>query len=140
MYPYSEYIQKKTVEMFDLSNTGKIKNDFRITDCGHFIRKYWIDELPQIIDWLRGDIKIVGIRAMSLHYFSLYPHRYREKYKLIKPGILSPIFDEETVDFDYIRTTGEKYLDLYLGKYLIVDFIYFWKTVTDILFRGVRSN
>lgn len=140
MYPYSEFIQKKAFDMFDLTNTGKINNDFRVTDYGHFIRKYWIDEVPQILNWLRGDIKIVGIRAMSLHYFSLYPDSYQKKYNSVKPGILSPIFDESVSDFNEIVSTEEKYLDSYNRNWLLADFRYFWSTIHDIIYRGVRSK
>ena len=140
MYPYSEFNQKKVFELNSLDSSGKFNNDFRITPFGDIIRKYWIDELPQIIDWFRGNIKIVGIRAMSQHYFSLYPERYKLKYKKVKPGFVSPIFDENTSSFGDIVKTEEDYLDYYLKKPLLADIVYFFITIKMILFGGVKSG
>jgi lipopolysaccharide/colanic/teichoic acid biosynthesis glycosyltransferase len=139
MYPYSEFIQKKVFEMNSLSSTGKFNDDFRITVFGKIFRKYWIDELPQIIDWFTGEIKLVGIRAMSQHYFSLYRQSYKDKYYQVKPGIFSPIFDEKTSSFEEIQQIEEDYLDLYLQSPLKADIIYFFKTFSHIL-KGVRSK
>ena len=40
-----------------LAKTGKVLNDYRITTWGRFCRKYWIDELPMIINLLKGELK-----------------------------------------------------------------------------------
>lgn len=45
----------------------KIENDPRITKVGHFIRKYSIDELPQLFNILKGDMSIVGNRPLPLY-------------------------------------------------------------------------
>lgn len=45
----------------------KIENDPRVTKVGKFIRKYSIDELPQLINILRGDMSIVGNRPLPLY-------------------------------------------------------------------------
>ena len=45
----------------------KIENDPRVTKVGHFIRKYSIDELPQLINILKGDMSIVGNRPLPLY-------------------------------------------------------------------------
>ena len=139
MYPYSEFNQKKLFELNSLDSSGKFNDDFRITPFGNFIRKFWIDEIPQFIDWLRGDIKIVGIRAMSQQYFSLYPVRYQKKYFKVKPGFVSPIFDDKDTKFVDIVNTEEKYLDYYLERPLLTDIQYFFLTIFGIL-RGQRSS
>jgi len=140
MYPYSEFNQKKVFELNSLDSSGKFNDDFRITPFGNFIRKFWIDELPQIIDWFRGNIKIVGIRAMSQQYFSLYPNRYQKKYKKVKPGFVSPIFDPNEGSFELIVKTEEKYLDNYLNNPIRTDIKYFFKTFLDVFYRGVKSR
>lgn len=137
MYPYSEFIQQKVYELNSLSNTGKLQNDFRITEYGTFIRKFWIDELPQIINLIRHDIKLVGIRAMSEHYFSLYPESYRELYKKVRPGFLSPLYDD--VSFEGIVETERKYLEQYLENPFKTDVRYFFMIISDIL-KGKRST
>lgn len=40
---------------------GKYYNDNRTNKFNNFLRKYWIDELPQIINLIKGDIKLIGI-------------------------------------------------------------------------------
>lgn len=140
MYPFSEFLQKRIFEDNGLASTGKFANDFRLTEYGNFIRRYWIDELPQIWDWLRGDIKLVGMRATSRHYLSLYPQELYDLYVRIKPGLIPPIFDEKTDSFDRIVEVEMAYLTSYMKSPLRTDVGLFFKTFTDIIFRGVRSK
>ena len=67
----------------------KQKDDPRITRVGHFIRKCGIDELPQFINVLRGDMSIVGPRPHMLQHTEQYSkliNKYMVRH-LIKPGI-----------------------------------------------------
>ena len=73
MYPYSEFLQNNIYEQHNLDITGKIKDDFRLSIYGKILRKLWVDELPQIYDWMRGTLNIFGVRALSEHYYGLYP-------------------------------------------------------------------
>jgi len=139
MSPYSEFLQQKVFEEKNLIHTGKIAQDYRVTEIGGFLRKYWIDEIPQLLNWLRGNIKLVGIRALSRHYFSLYPRKYKDLYIQVKPGIISPLFDDKTQDFDDIVRIEKDYLISYLKNPIKTDVTYFFKTFSQIL-RGVRSS
>jgi len=61
----SDFTKKKEEE---INNAFvKIENDPRITKVGHFIRKYSIDELPQLFNILKGDMSIVGNRPLPLY-------------------------------------------------------------------------
>ena len=84
MSPYSEYLQKHIADENKFSKTGKIKDDYRITFYGKFFRKYWIDEFPMVINLLKGQLKIVGVRPLSEHYFDKYP-KYLQDLR-IKPS------------------------------------------------------
>lgn len=140
MYPYSEFIQKKIYEMNSLDNTGKFNHDFRITPLGRILRKYWLDEIPQILNWLKSDVKLVGIRGMSRHYFNLYPEQYKKLFIKVKPGLIPPIFDETNQDFDSIQESEYKYLQSYTVSPFATDLKYFVKTFSNILLKGYRGR
>jgi hypothetical protein len=140
MYPFSEFLQKAIFESHGLSTTGKFKNDFRITEYGKLFRRHWIDELPGLFDWMRGDIKLVGMRATSPHFLSLYPREFYDLYIQIKPGLIPPIFDESTGGFEKIVEVEQNYLKRYIAAPVRTDVLYFWYTFRDIFLRKVRSH
>ena len=53
-------------------NGDKLDHDFRVTPVGHFIRRFSLDELPQLFNVLKGDISLVGPRALVLHELDKY--------------------------------------------------------------------
>ena len=63
-----------------------IGRDPRITRVGHFIRKYKIDELPQLINVLKGDMSLVGPRPEVVKYVNLYSKQQKVVLQ-VKPGI-----------------------------------------------------
>lgn len=140
MYPFSEFLQKQIFDANGLVGTGKFKDDFRLTEYGKFLRRHWIDELPQIYDWLRGDIKLVGMRATSPHFLSLYPEEFIRLYVLVKPGLVPPLFAEGTEGFDAIVQIEFRYLREYARSPFRTDAILLWDTFKAIVFGGVRST
>ena len=83
--------------------TGSItlKNDPRVTKFGSFLRKTKINELPQIINILKGDISLVGPRPLVRKTFEAYYKQIKKKIYNVKPGLTgigSIIFrDEESI-------------------------------------------
>jgi hypothetical protein len=90
MHPYSEYLQDYVLRLNGYSAVGKPADDFRLTKWGKFMRKYWLDELPQLINVLRGDMKLVGIRPLSRRAFEDYPDDVKQMRIKYKPGCIPP--------------------------------------------------
>ena len=64
--------------------------DPRITRAGAFLRRHKLDELPQLIDVLRGDMSVVGPRPEVPRYVATYPPALRIKVLSVRPGITDP--------------------------------------------------
>ena len=82
-----------------------IGDDDRITQSGRFLRKYKIDELPQLIDVFIGSMSLVGPRPEVQEFINRYPVHVKNKILSIKPGI---------TDMASIEMLNENYL---LKKY-----------------------
>ena len=140
MYPFSEFIQKDVFEENNLDASGKFLNDFRITSWGRILRKYFIDEIPQLYNWLRSDINLVGVRAISKHYYSLYPKDLQELRINFKPGLIPPYYADMPTTFDKIVESEVRYLQKKKEKPIITNMIYFVKALINIIFSGARSK
>jgi lipopolysaccharide/colanic/teichoic acid biosynthesis glycosyltransferase len=140
MHPYSEFLQDFIYKNNKLSEGGKFKDDFRITKMGQLMRKLWIDEYPMIINLLKGDLKIVGVRPLSKHYFGLYPMDVQKKRIKYKPGLIPPFYVDLPKTFEEIIASEEKYLDLFEKAPFTTDFKYFWKVFWNIFVKRARSK
>jgi lipopolysaccharide/colanic/teichoic acid biosynthesis glycosyltransferase len=72
-----------------------VGNDPRITRVGHLLRKYKIDELPQLIDVFLGDMSLVGPRPEVPFYVAHYPSNIRQIVLSVRPGIT----DNASIEF-----------------------------------------
>ncbi|MFC1785397.1 sugar transferase [Candidatus Neomarinimicrobiota bacterium] len=140
MYPYSEYLQKDIYQDYKLDNSGKFNNDPRIPRWGKLMRKYWIDELPQLYDWLQGRLNLVGVRAISEHYFNLYPRDLQEYRTQFKPGILPPYYADLPNNLNEIFDSEWKYLKQKEKSPIKTDIKYAILIIKNIIFKGVRSK
>jgi lipopolysaccharide/colanic/teichoic acid biosynthesis glycosyltransferase len=82
---------QRLTEMADLNDSiggvlFKIRSDPRVTRAGRFLRRYSIDELPQFINALRGEMSVVGPRPPLRCEVEAYDHRIRRRL-LVRPGI-----------------------------------------------------
>ena len=140
MHPYAEYLQEYVHRTNELAANGKFSSDFRICKYGRVMRQYWLDELPQLINFFRGDLNLVGVRALSPHYFSLYPAELQKRRIKFKPGIIPPYYADLPKSFDEIMESERKYLDSKESHPYTTDIKYFSRAVVNILFRKARSQ
>ncbi|MBU6942448.1 sugar transferase [Staphylococcus simulans] len=63
-----------------------LPDEQRMTKVGSFIRKTSIDELPQLINVIKGDLSLVGPRPLLMEYLPLYSQEQKKRH-LVKPGI-----------------------------------------------------
>lgn len=142
MHPYAEFIQDYVYEQNELAEGGKIKNDFRVSKEGSFFRKYFLDELPMFINLLKGDIKLVGVRPLSEHYFSLYTEAMQRRRRNHKPGLLPPFYSEDVKPktIEDVMVSEMKYLIQYERNPIRTDLVYFVKICDALIRKKLRSQ
>jgi lipopolysaccharide/colanic/teichoic acid biosynthesis glycosyltransferase len=140
MHPYSEYIQGYVFEKNNLQNGGKFKDDFRISTAGRIMRKLWIDELPMLFNLVTGDLKLVGVRPLSFHYFNLYTKELQERRTKHRPGLIPPFYADMPETLDEIMASEMRYLDAYEKRPMFTDISYFFKAMFNILIKRKRSG
>jgi lipopolysaccharide/colanic/teichoic acid biosynthesis glycosyltransferase len=140
MHPFSEYIQEFVYKNNNIENGGKFKDDYRVSTVGKVFRKIWLDEIPMIINVLKGELKIVGVRPLSKHYLSLYPEDFQRFRMQFKPGLFPPYYVDMPKSFEEIIESERKYLILYSKHKFLTDFRYFFIIVFNIIFKRARST
>lgn len=140
MHPYAEYLQSYIFDNNSLRDGGKFNDDYRITSWGKVFRKLWIDELPMVINFIKREVKLVGVRPLSEHYLSLYNDELKEKRKLVKPGLVPPFYADLPVTLNDIMNSELNYINAYLSSPIKTDFNYFFRALKNILFKKARTN
>ena len=140
MFPYDEYLQEYVYKKNALQEGGKFKDDFRISTAGRIFRKFWLDELPMIFNLLKGDLKLVGVRPLSRHYFNLYSKELQELRSKHRPGLIPPFYADMPSTLDEIMASEMNYLNAYEKHPFMTDWKYFWKAVYNIVVRRERSK
>lgn len=92
---------------------GKLmKDNFRITGIGAFLRKYSIDELPELWNVLKGDMSFVGPRPLLVQYLPYYKESEKKRHS-VRPGItgLAQISGRNYLTWDKRLTLDVKYVE-----------------------------
>lgn len=142
MHAYAEYVQGYVYDNNSLDEGGKFKDDFRVTTLGRIFRKFWLDELPMLINIIKGDMKIVGVRPLSKHYFNLYSEELQKTRIKFKPGLIPPYYAQFPTpkDLTEIQVNEHIYLSEYEKHPLKTDIKYFFRAMNNILFKRARSK
>lgn len=140
MHPYAEYLQDYVLKVNGYAESGKPKNDFRLTPWGRFLRRYWLDELPQLINVLKGELKLVGIRPISERYFQDIPKDLQELRIKFKPGCIPPyVALDRKGNVESVLQSEREYLEEKLRKPYTTDTRYFFRAIYNIIFKRKRS-
>jgi lipopolysaccharide/colanic/teichoic acid biosynthesis glycosyltransferase len=130
-----------------------VGRDARITRIGYFLRRYKIDEFPQLINVLAGDMSLVGPRPEVSRYVACYPNDVRDIVLSVRPGItdlasieyreesaiLGRVHDPEKIYVDEILPIKLNYYVRYVrDRTFVMDLKIILGTVAAIF--GIRSR
>ncbi len=115
------------------ANGNLLPDNLRLTEFGKFLRSSSFDELPQMINVLKGDMSLIGPRPLLVSYLPLYNERQMKRHD-VKPGITGwaqingrnelTWADKFEQDVFYVENISLK-----------LDLIIFWKTIINVLNR-----
>jgi exopolysaccharide biosynthesis polyprenyl glycosylphosphotransferase len=111
----------------------KLRDDPRVTKAGRFLRRYSLDELPQLFNVIKGDMSIVGPRPPLPREVELYEPEVRRRL-LVKPGVTGPWQISGRSDLPWIEGVR---LDLFYVENwsLVGDLVLIWRTLRAVLRR-----
>lgn len=113
-----------------------VENDPRVTFMGRFLRKSKINELPQLLNIIIGDMSVVGPRPVMKASFEAYPLKIQEVIYNVKPGLTgigSIIFRDEENLISNIKKNGGDFWDFYKNT------IYPFKGEVEIWYQNNKS-
>ena len=134
-------------------NSSQTNDKNRTTKLGAILRKFSIDELPTLINVLRGELSFVGPRPLLYEYKNLYNDHQNKRF-IVKPGITgwaqvngrNELSWKEKFDLDIWYTNNQSLLlDLKIMVLTIIKIfsnndVSFDKSIDDIKFKGSNEN
>jgi lipopolysaccharide/colanic/teichoic acid biosynthesis glycosyltransferase len=134
MYSDAEVLQSE-LEALNEANGAlfKIRDDPRLTPVGRILRRFSLDELPQLVNVLRGDMSLVGPRPLPERDYEMLEDWHRKRY-LVLPGLtgLWQVSGRAELDFDDLVRLDFIYLEHWS---LALDLTILLKTIPAVLTR-----
>ncbi|MBM9461447.1 WecB/TagA/CpsF family glycosyltransferase [Nocardioides sp. zg-536] len=108
------------------SSTGRpealdVTDDPRLTRFGAFLRRYGLDELPQLFNVLRGEMSLIGPRPLSPEQYASIPEAHAQRRLLVRPGVMG-----------VWRTTGETVPTVEEMTRLDLEYVDNWSLTSDL--------
>ena len=140
MHPYAEYLHDYILKQNGYAETGNPADDFRLAFYGPFLRRYWLDELPQLINVFKGEMRLIGVRPVSPRYFQDIPEDLQELRLKHKPGCIPPYvaLDRKGAKDDVLQSEKE-YLEMKENSPIWTDLKLFFRAIYNIIFKRKRS-
>jgi len=141
---HKEYVTKLIAGQVDHTSSGdscngvyKLTNDRRVTGVGKFLRRTSLDELPQLINVLKGDMSLVGPRPAIPYELAAYQTWHRRRVLQVKPGItgLWQVSGRSSVKFDEMVRLDLRYATSWSPR---LDFLILMRTPRAVI-RGTGA-
>lgn len=120
-------------------NGELLPDEIRLTKFGKFLRSTSLDELPEFINILKGDMSFIGPRPLLVKYLPLYSENQRRRH-LVRPGLsgLAQVNGRNTVSWEEKFNFDVEYVE---NISFSLDLKIFFKTITSVLKReGISSQ
>lgn len=120
-------------------NGELLPDEIRLTKFGKFLRSTSLDELPELINILKGDMSFIGPRPLLVKYLPLYSENQRRRH-LVRPGLsgLAQVSGRNTVTWEEKFRLDVEYVE---NVSFLLDVKIFFKTVMSVLKReGISSE
>jgi lipopolysaccharide/colanic/teichoic acid biosynthesis glycosyltransferase len=86
----ADLLERDPAARAEWDSTRKLKNDPRVTGIGRFLRAASLDELPQLINVLKGEMSLVGPRPVQAAELAAFYGAAAQHYMMVRPGITGP--------------------------------------------------
>ena len=128
---FEEFLKSNTDALHEWLTAQKLQKDPRVTFCGHVLRRYCLDELPQLFNVMAGDMSIVGPRPIVTGEVSRYGAEFID-YCSVKPGLTGPwqVSGRHRLPYEQRVQLDSEYAQ---SKSVAGDVVILWRTVPVVL-------
>jgi exopolysaccharide biosynthesis polyprenyl glycosylphosphotransferase len=134
MYEHADQTQSELEDLNEKSGAlFKIRDDPRMTPVGRLLRRFSFDELPQLVNVIRGEMSLVGPRPLPMRDFALLEDWHKKRYHVL-PGVtgLWQVSGRSELDFDDLVRLDFLYLERWS---VFLDLFILLKTIPAVLAR-----